>query len=71
MRKFYRNRYSSFMAALTEKKKLEQEEHKQVKEHEEKRKRKIKEKVIGDAAAIKSKFMEEKQHIPTADELWQ
>jgi len=47
MKKYYRNRYSSFLQALAAKKADEAKAAEAVKEKEEKRKAKVREKVLG------------------------
>jgi hypothetical protein len=47
MKKYYRNRYSSFLQALAQKKAEEERTAELVREKEEKRKRKLQEKVLG------------------------
>jgi hypothetical protein len=69
MKKFYRNRYSSFLSTLAGKKNERQEEENARKEAEMKKKEKIRLKAIGDTNEIKSKFMEARPQVPTADEM--
>lgn len=58
MRKFYRNRHSSFLQALVEQKAKKEQEEKAVKEAEDKKKQAIKKKVLGDQSRIKAKVFE-------------
>ena len=69
MKKFYRNRYSSFLSTLAGKKNERQEEENARKEAEAKKKEKIRLKAIGDAAEIKSKFLEPRPQVPTIEEM--
>lgn len=68
MKKFYRNRYTSFIKTLAEQKsrKLQAEESLAKKDAEAKKKEKIKSKVI-DASQIQSKFMQPKSLIQEED----
>lgn len=59
MRKFYRNRYSSFLQALTEQKAKKEAEEKAVREAAEKKKLKVAQKVLGDGSRIRSKLFEQ------------
>ncbi len=58
MRKFYRNRHTSFLQALVEQKTKKEQEDKAVKEAAEKKKQKITQKVLGDGSRIRSKLFE-------------
>ena len=69
MKKFYRNRYSSFLSTLAGKKNAAQELENERKEAEVKKKEKIRTKALGDINQIKSKFMEERPAIPSAEEM--
>lgn len=60
MKKYYRNRYSSFLQALATKKADEEKAAEIAREKEEKRKTKIREKVLG-TNQIASKFLQDKQ----------
>ena len=61
MRKYYRNRHHTFLAALVEQKKKTEEDQKIVLEIEAKKKAKTREKILGDPNKIKSKLFETKQ----------
>ena len=50
MRKFYRNRHSSFLQALVEQKAKKEQEEKELRDKQEKKKQKIKQKVVGDGS---------------------
>ena len=58
MRKFYRNRHSSFLQALAEQKAKKEQEEKAVREKEEKRKKQVTQKVLGDISQVRSKLFE-------------
>ena len=58
MRKFYRNRYNSFLQALAEQKNKKQEEEKAIQEKELKRKQKVTQKVLGDVSRVRSKLFD-------------
>jgi len=58
MRKFYRNRHSSFLQALAEQKAKKELEEKAVKDKAEKKKLKATQKVLGDGSRIKSKLFD-------------
>ena len=47
MKKYYRNRHSTFLKAIAEQKKKKEEENEAIKEKEERRKAKVREKALG------------------------
>lgn len=59
MRKFYRNRYNSFLQALAEQKAKKEQEEKAIKEAAEKKKQKVTQKVLGDVNRVKSKLFDQ------------
>ena len=58
MRKFYRNRYSSFLQALTKQKSEKEEQEKAIKEAAEKKKQKVTQKALGDVSRVRSKIFD-------------
>ena len=58
MKKYYRNRHSTFLKALVEQKKKKEDEKEYSKKEEEKRRAKLKEKVLGNTQIV-SKFKED------------
>ena len=56
MKKYYRNRYTSFLQALASKKAEEEKNAELAKEKEEKRKRKLQEKVLGQNQIVSKVF---------------
>lgn len=56
MKKYYRNRYTSFLQALAAKKAEEEKNAELAKEKEEKRKRKLQEKVLGQNQIVSKVF---------------
>lgn len=58
MRKFYRNRHSSFLQALVAQKAKKEQDEQAVREAAEKKKQKITQKVLGDGSRIRSKVFE-------------
>jgi len=58
MRKFYRNRYNSFLQALAEQKSKKEQEEKAIKEAAEKKKQKVTQKVLGDVSRVRSKLFD-------------
>ena len=58
MRKFYRNRYSSFLQGLKEQKLKKEDAERAIKEAAEKKKQKVTQKVLGDPSRVRSKLFE-------------
>lgn len=61
MRKFYRNRYHTFLKQLQEEKAKKEEEEKAVQDKALRKKQKVKNLVLGDADKIKARVFEEKK----------
>ena len=58
MRKFYRNRHTSFLQALSENKNKKEKEEKALREAEERLRLKVKQAVLGDGSRIRSKVFD-------------
>ena len=58
MRKFYRNRHTSFLQALSENKKKKEKEEKALREAEERLRLQVKQAVLGDGSRIRSKVFD-------------
>ena len=67
MRKFYRNRHTSFLQALVAQKAKKEQDEKAIKDKEEKRKQKVTQKVIGDGSRIKPKLYDPRAPIEEPD----
>lgn len=58
MRKFYRNRHSSFLQALSENKNKKEKEERALREAEERLRLQVKQAVLGDGSRIRSKVFD-------------
>ena len=58
MRKFYRNRHTSFLQALSENKNKKEKEEKALREAEERLRLQVKQAVLGDGSRIRSKVFD-------------